>query len=257
MNKSLFFILVLLMVGGIWYNQDALRVYFTRNNIDDVSLVAPTAAEPEESIAKAEEKSYEELLKERALEVANRPINVTAELLPAMEKLAREKIANAASMIVDDYNYDTPWLELGAYRKIIGDYEGAIQAWLFLSEIRPNAFVPLHNIGDIYAFTLKNYNKGEQYLLGSLELNEGNIQGYTALASLYNNVPEFGKRDKVDDILFRGLKVDGNNLMLLTTLASYYRDIGARELARVYFKKALAVSPDNASILSEITALQK
>lgn len=257
MNKSIFLIVVLAVVGGgLWYAQDALRGYLAP--VDGEPLVTgPQASVDDKPIVEIPPKSAQDILRERALEIANRPTYVNVKLSPAMEKSARDKIANAVNMIVDNYDYDLPWLELGGYRKIIGDYEGALQAWLFLSEIRPNSFVPLHNIGDLYAFVLKNHQKGEQYLLASLELNDGNTQGYVALATLYQNVPELGKTDRVDDILLRGLKVDAVNPLLLTTLAGYYRDSGSRDLALDYFKRALEVLPDNSGILQEIAELQK
>jgi tetratricopeptide (TPR) repeat protein len=245
-----------LMVGASWYAQDALRGYLAPAD-GGLSAEEPRPSIDDKPIVEAPPKSEREIFQERALAIANRPTYINVNLSPAMEKLARDKIANAVNMIVDNFDYDVPWLELGGYRKIIGDYEGALQAWLFLSEIRPNSFVSFHNIGDLYAFTLKNYQKGEQYLLASLELNEGSTQGYLALANLYQNVPELGKADRVDDILLRGLKVDAVNPLLLTTLAGYYRDSGSRDLALAYFKKALTVLPGNESIRQEIAALEK
>jgi Tfp pilus assembly protein PilF len=51
--------------------------------------------------------------------------------------------------------------------------------------------------------------------------------------------------------------VDAANPILLATLAGYYRDIGSRDLALVYFKKALAAAPGDSGLEQEIAALEK
>ncbi len=250
--------LAVFVVLGVsaWYGQNTLRSYFVGAEKPEPTITEEPAVPEGEPITEAPVKLPEDILRERAFAVAHRPIYVNAKLSPSVEKSARDKITEVVNMIQDNYDYDSPWLELAGYRKLIGDYEGAIQAWLFLSEIRPNSFVPLHNIGELYAFTLRNPFKGEQYLLGSLEVSQSNTQGYLALANLYGSAKELGKQDQVDDILIGGLAANPTDTLLMTTLAAYYRDKGERDLALSYYRRALELFPDSASLKQEIAALE-
>ncbi len=68
-----------------------------------------------------------------------------------------------------DYDKLEDWLNLGIWRKTIGDYEGAAEAWKFATIIRPNEAVAFHNLGDLYSQYLPDFPKAEQYYLTAIE----------------------------------------------------------------------------------------
>ena len=57
------------------------------------------------------------------------------------------------------------WLVLGVYRKMIGDYESAKEVWEYASAIRPQNSVSFNNLGELYAYYLKDNAKAEKIIL--------------------------------------------------------------------------------------------
>jgi len=53
------------------------------------------------------------------------------------------------------------WLELGIIRKIGGDYNGAAEDWIYVSELYPRSKIAFNNLGDLYANFIKDYPKAE------------------------------------------------------------------------------------------------
>ncbi len=251
MKKLLIFVLIILVLGGGgWYGQEYLKKKF----FSEVQpIINPVVENPDLEAPVAES----DPLKDQALRIAHKAVVINKVLLEATIRLAKEKIATAVQIIESNYDYDAPWLELGGYRKLIGDYDGAADAWKFLMVIRPQAFVPPHNLGDLYAFTLGDQKQGEQYFLKSLELNAQNIQAYLALATLYKDSTILNKQAQVDDILLRGISKNPGNFNLLVVLGEYYRDVGDKAMALKYFKDALTVNPGNAAVSDEIDRLSR
>jgi tetratricopeptide (TPR) repeat protein len=162
----------------------------------------------------------EDLLKIEALEIASSPLTPSKNASAEMIAIAKEKIKSSIDLIKQDYNYDMPWLDLGSYRKLVGDYSGAISAWKFLMKIRPKDFIAPHNLGELYGFVLADYPQSEKYFLKSIENNKNNIQAYFSLAEIYA-VPSFGKTDQIEKILLRGLENNPKDANLEARLNSY------------------------------------
>jgi tetratricopeptide (TPR) repeat protein len=248
-------ILVIFIVFGAWQGSK----YFAEPLADVNPL--PTVEEPAtttpETPAVTKEEPAEDPIKIKALAIARKPLVIKKALPEVTARMAKEKIAEAVQLIEQNYDYDAPWLELGGYRRLIGDYDGALAAWKFLTEIRPQAYVPYHNIGDLYVFILKDHIKGESYFLKSLEVGPGNIQGYLALALLYKDSQVLKKQSLIDDLLLEGLKNNPKNFVLLYALGEYYRDNGDKTSALKYFEEALGIHPESAEVAEEIRKLKK
>lgn len=243
--------LIFIFGGGAWYAQTFVK------NLGDKD--SPNVLSTSDFIPSEEQRAHEaeaKLLQEEAVRLARRPFISVGGMSQESLARAKEKINNAVNLIEANYDYDAPWLELGAYRRMIGDNDGALEAWQFLSKIRPFAHVSYHNIGDLYAFTIRDYEQGEKYLLKSILVGPGNIQGYLALANLYS-VPEFGKQSEVPKILLKGIDNNPEFPDLYAVLGSYYRDHNDIANAIKYFEKALLLNPDNASVRNEINSLKE
>lgn len=250
MNKLVILsVLVVVIIFGAW----SASQYFS----SPTPIVEGPATTTPEIPAVTEEKPAEDPLKIKALAIAHQPLVIKKTLPEATVRLAKEKIAEAVQLIESNYDYDAPWLELGGYRRLLGDYDGAAAAWKFLIVIRPGAYVPYHNLGDLYAFILKDHIKGEGYFLKSLEVGPGNVQGYLALASLYRDSQILKKQSLTDDLLLEGLKNNAKNFTLLYALGEYYRDNSDKALALKYFEEALEVAPENAQVAEEIRKLKE
>lgn len=243
------FISILVIVAGAWYGQNLIR----NQGVPNSGPISSSEEKPsgEEPVVPNDE------LKEQALIIARSQFVVKKQLPVSVIEQAKQKINDAVNLIEANYDYDAPWLELGGYRRLVGDYDGAIAAWKFLTVIRPNAFVPYHNLGDLYAFTFGDHAKGEMYFLTSLEVGPGNIQGYLSLVVLYKDSTILKKQSQIDDILLRGLENNNKNFNLLYELANYYKETGDRALAIKYFEEALSVNPGDKSISEELSKLRQ
>ncbi len=200
---------------GAWYLQNYA------NNLSEPKLLVEQATSDKRQVETPPvvvEK--EDALKASALKIAIAPLRPSKDATLQMIALAQEKIKSSADLIKEDYNHDLPWLDLGAYRKLVGDYDGAISAWKFLMQIRPNDFVAPHNLGELYGYVLADYPQSEKYFLKSIENNKNNVPAYLSLAEIYA-VPSFGKTNQIEKILLRGLENNPKDVNLEARLSSY------------------------------------
>lgn len=216
----------------------------------DAPVDKPVTAQAIDSAASKVDK-----LRQEALRIAEMSLKPAATEPQSQVDNAKKKIAVAVGMVRENYDYETPWLEIAAYRKSVGDFEGAIAAWKFLLKLRPQSYVPAHNLGDLYAFTLKDYKTGEDYLLKSVDFNQQNVQGYLALSQLYS-VKEFGKEGQAEFILLKGIQANPKEPLLRTVLAGIYRDKGFIAEAIKLLEESLVINPSNTDVQRELDELK-
>lgn len=193
-------------------------------------------------------------LQQEALRIVNRDIRIQVLLNPAVELEARTKIQELNGMIRANYDYDAQWLDLGAYRRMIGDYEGAKEAWEFLAKIRPQSFVVFHNLGDLYAYEFKNYSKAEENFLKSVANKPSNIQAYSQLVTVYRYL-DTAQAAKIEPLLLKGIAANPEDANLRVLLAQHYEGQGRKEDALKYFKEAFRLDPKNTSLQTDIDRL--
>jgi tetratricopeptide (TPR) repeat protein len=131
------------------------------------------------------------------------------------------------------------WLKLGLYYKIAGDYEGAIEAWDYVSKVGPDSvnYIAYQNLGDLYHYYLKDFPKAEQNLRIAIENDKLNTRTYAMLHELYKYSYK-QNTTLVTDVLFEGLVENPNNTDLLITLAAYYKEVGNSINAKKYYEQA-------------------
>lgn len=115
----------------------------------------------------------------------NRPVNITGDLSDAAKKMATEKIVEMSSALKKDPSLFDTWLILGIHRKTIGDYEGAREIWEYAAALRPGNYIPFNNLGDLYAFFLKDNKKAEENFLKALENDPAYIYIYRSAYDFY------------------------------------------------------------------------
>ncbi|MDP3999642.1 MAG: tetratricopeptide repeat protein [bacterium] len=188
------------------------------------------------------------------LKIIARPIVVTASLPESSRQQAVAKIQELNESIKNYYDEVYQWYDLGAYRRLIGDYDGAIEAWTFGSILRPKDYIFDQNLGDLYAFYLKDYAKGERSFLQSIQKNPQNVSAYQQLAILY----EFSLKDivRTENILLEGIRENSEVAVLKIELGKYYIRLGRKADAIKYFDEALALTPDNQELREELAALK-
>lgn len=262
MKKGLLFsVLILLLIGaGFWY----FKLIPGLEIADDVDQTNPSdqenfgelIIEPEiEKSVPARPVGENSELKALAEKIIASPIVIKAQLSDSLKKQATDKLNETISAIRENYDYPNAWYDLGAYRKLIGDYDGAIDAWSFIGLIRPNDYIIYNNLGDLYSFVLKDYAKGESNFLKAISNNPANINGYTQLATLY----EYAYKEKsaqAESILLLGIKSNPKDVGLKITLAQYYERNNRIADALKYFEEAAKLDPANKLLQEEVDRLK-
>lgn len=133
----------------------------------------------------------------------DRPINITANLPDQTKKLAREKIAYLVGELKANPDFFAAWLDLGLYRKLIGDFEGARETWEYAGVIRPLNFISFGNLGGLYAYDLKDPAKSEANFLKALENGPEEVQLYEKLYEVYRFMIK--NEDRARAILEKGI----------------------------------------------------
>ena len=169
MKKISLFLIGLLALSGSWYFWQG----FNKPAVDLASdnLKLPEVAEPLQTPAPVPANSDQSVsdLKALALKIVSRPITVMVPLSENSKNDALTKLDEFIKLIKEDYDNSYAWYDLGAYRKLIGDYVGSAEAYQFAAQIRPQDSIAYTNLGDLYGFYLKDYEKSEQNFLLSFK----------------------------------------------------------------------------------------
>jgi len=148
----------------------------------------------------------------------DREIVFTDDYPEDMQQVMIENIEKASQELKDDPTFFGNWLYLGLDRKAINDYEGARLAWEYAKLINPNNFVVRGNLGDLYAYYLKDNEKAEENYLKALELGSGQIYLYYKTAEFYQLFLK--DNQKAVGIVQMGLQLNPNSQELQSLLTS-------------------------------------
>jgi tetratricopeptide (TPR) repeat protein len=118
------------------------------------------------------------------------------------KQLYINKINNYISALKDDPTLFNSWLILGIYRKQIGDYEGARQAWDYVGKISPGNSTSFNNLGNLYAYYIKDNQKAEENFLKA-------IKNGPDMVYIYRNLYEFYRYVMKDDIKAKAILAQG------------------------------------------------
>lgn len=261
-NLLLIFVLALAVGGGGWYvwqgwNKPAIDL--TSGNLDLPELEKLSEAEklPEVPVSANDDKPVSDFfdLKALALKIISRPIVVTAPISERSKNDVLVKLDEFIKLIKENYDYPYAWYDLGAYRKLIGDYIGAVEAYQFVVQIRPQDPTAYINLGDLYGFYLKDYEKSEQSFLSVINIDPANINAYRQLATIY----EYRFKEKAmeaENIFLLGIKFNPREVSLKVLLGQYYERQGRLADALKYFEEALKLDPKNQSLKQDIDRLK-
>lgn len=110
------------------------------------------------------------------------------------------------------------WIGLGMSQKEAGDFEGAVISWTYASKLAPNDHISLGNLGNLYAYFIKDNAKAEMYYKQAIAKAPMQVNLYTQLAEVYVNF--FGDKAKALAIIEQGLKQLPKDPNLLQVKAS-------------------------------------
>ncbi len=121
------------------------------------------------------------------------------------KRIYTEKIQALQAELKKDPSSFANWLELGLYQKAIGDYEGAAITWKYVSVQAPKDYISLGNLGNLYAYYLKDNAMAETYYLQAIKVDPKHSYLYLQLSDVYLNV--FKDLSKAKSIIDQGLKI--------------------------------------------------
>lgn len=157
-----------------------------------------------------------------------------------------------AALKKDEYSYQD-WIYLGLYRKILGDYDGAYEAWRYATLLSPTEEVAYLNLANLYDISLKDYAQAEIYYKKGLEINPKNTQTYQNLFEMYRY--RYGKNPSAaEDILKLGIAKNPEALDLFVLLARFYDEVDRAADARAEYDLAIALAnkQSNTSAAAEL-----
>lgn len=108
------------------------------------------------------------------------------------------------------------WLKLGVYRKMAGDYAGAIVAWNYVAAAAPSSasYVAYGNLGDLYMNFQVNYPKAEANYKAAITIKPTVIDYYKDLYILYTSFYKTNQ-GQANAVVAQGLKANPGNADLL------------------------------------------
>ena len=117
-----------------------------------------------------------------------RPITFSASFSSNAKILMVEKIEASISLLKKDPGNIDEWLNLAIYRKMLSDYKGAEEIWIYLTKILKEPSYVYANLADLYGYFLKDPVKAEGYFKDAIRLETTNIEYYTQFAYFYLDV---------------------------------------------------------------------
>ncbi|HEY4508755.1 MAG TPA: hypothetical protein VJA47_04575 [archaeon] len=153
----------------------------------------------------------------------NRPVISSGSVSVSSEAIVRatERILAMQSRLKKDPADLAAWIELGIYQKMAGDYDGVLISWGYATRLTPTNYVAFANLGDFYAYFIKDATKSETYYKKAISVAPKQAYLYTQLADVYRYV--FKDLVKAKAIIDQGLSQipdDPNLLQMKAVLAA-------------------------------------
>lgn len=150
----------------------------------------------------------------------NRKVTVSAGayVTPEAKTIATAKILELQASLKKNTADIKAWINLGIYQKMAGDYEGAILSWKYAIRLSPTDYVPPANLGNLYAYFVKNNTQAEVYYKEAISKGPTQAYLYVQLAEAYRDV--FKDLTKARATVDAGLVKIPNDANLLQLKAS-------------------------------------
>ncbi len=183
----------------------------------------------------------------------DRGVQFSATVPESARAILTSKAKQTQENLLDDPSQISDWLDLAIVYHTGNDFNGAREVWEFLVKAIPNDTTPYDNLGRLYHFDLKDFEKAEYYFKKSIEIQPNVIGSYLELHTLY------AYSYKTDttlaaDILEQAAKRFPKESDPLALLGTYWRDKGDSAKARAAYTRALdrAREANNVTLINSI-----
>jgi tetratricopeptide (TPR) repeat protein len=152
------------------------------------------------------------------------------------QTILNNNIKTLVSQLKEDSNAVFAWFDLANQYKIIDDFEGAVEIWEYLRVVTPENTLSYLNLGNVYHYHLKEYEKSENAYRDAIAINNQTEGAYTGLHDLYKYSYKQGSA-LAEGVLLEGVSAIEDSIALLTTLAAYYKEVGNSINAKKYYEQ--------------------
>lgn len=132
--------------------------------------------------------------------------------------MIQSKVSVLQAILKKEAGQFAPWIDLGIYFKIAGDYTGAKLYWDYAGKLAPKDFISFGNLGNMYAYQLKDMVTAEKYYNQAIKNGPTQVYLYIQLAESYRDVSK--DIAKARATVERGLVAVPNDPALLQLKAS-------------------------------------
>jgi len=167
------------------------------------------------------------------------PITYSADLSADAKAIIQKNVATLQATLQKNSLDLKAWLDLGAMRKMAGDFAGAETDWKFVTQASPKNTAAFWNLGDLYMNFLKNYPKAESAFKSVIAIEPTNTQAYQALFQLYTDLYKQGT-GAAESILKQAIAANPDSVDMQVTLARYYKSQGRAADAKAEYDAAIA-----------------
>ena len=139
-------------------------------------------------------------------------------LTPEVKTLISGKVSALQTTLLKNPTDFDSWINLGLYQKMAGDYAAAAISWKYAGLLSPTSFVQFGNLGDLYAYYLKDNAQSEMYYKKAIVNGPTQSYLYVQLATVYRDVLKDIVKAKA--VVDQGLSEVPNDPSLLQIQAS-------------------------------------
>lgn len=139
----------------------------------------------------------------------DRPIVYPDNMDPKIKEDTSIKIAKILGGLRANSDSFNDWIDLGLYRKILGDYEGAGEVWEYASTIRPKSTSAFSNLGVLYGYYLNSPVLAEKNFLRAIGNDPTYLNTYFQVYDFYKDVMKDSSKARA--IIEAGLKSSPNS----------------------------------------------
>jgi len=177
--------------------------------------------------------------------------NISSETAQSYQKKFEETKTKIKSN-PDDFN---SWLYLGLIKKVVNDYEGARDVWVYAGKIRPKSSTPFANLGELYGYYLNQPQEAEKAYKTAIENDPNEVNYRLALADTYRYKFPDGNA-KYEQTILEALNKFTDDVNLASALASFYKQTGQRDKAISAYERLIKLAPNNQAAKDDLTELK-
>lgn len=155
-------------------------------------------------------------------------------------------------LLEEKNNPYSSWIDIGMYKKVLGDYKGAEEAWMNAVTLTDRPDLAYGNLANIYFYNIKNYDLAEEYYQKAIEISVNPFTYREGLSDLYRYI-KTDKKDLIEKNMLDGALSDPNRkLKYFEYLYYYFVDEKNIDKEAEYLKKIKEVNPEWKSDIQDV-----